>query len=409
MTPEGRAIPDPASSPTSPVENEPVVDLVIAVHTTARPIARAVASALDTSAPVRVTVVCHHVDPTEIDAVLAPVRARLPRTPHTLRLLGLDDGTRSPSGPFNHGLDHASAPFVAIMGSDDALEPGAIDSWLALQRATSADAVIPRLRRGRAHEGRLVRASSRRLDRLGLVRSDAVPTPPARPGRRRVSGAADRLAYRSAPLGLVRRATLEGLALRMVPGLGVGEDIAFATRLWFEGRVVLDRWGPAYLIGPDATDRVTYARKPVAAELACVDDLVGQAWFAAQPLPARRAIAVKLTRIHLFGAVHNRPDRALWTAPDLDALARTAAALSAAAPGFEAVLSRAERDLLDALARGDSQGADAAATADALLALSRRRRRHGAPATLVPRDPRRVLAREAPVRLMTASVLARLG
>lgn len=393
----------------TPAQAAPVVDVVVAVHTTTRPIARAVGSVLDTAAPVRVTVVCHHVDPAEIDALLAPVRARLARTPHTVRLLSLVDGTRSPSGPFNHGLDQTSAPFVAIMGSDDALEPGAIDSWLARQRAASADAVVPRLRRGRVLEGRLVRAASGRLGRLGLVGSDAVPTPPARPGRRRVTGVADRLAYRSAPLGLVRRETLERLDLRMAAGLGVGEDVAFATRLWLAGRVVLDRRGPAYLIGPDAADRVTHAHKPVEAELACVGDLLAREWFAAQGLPVRRAVAVKLTRIHVFGAVHNRPDVARWTAGDLRALARTADALSAAAPGFEGVLSRAERDLLDAMAPGVGDDADVADAAGRLLALSRRRRRHGTPATLVPRDPRRVLAREAPLRLMTASVLARLG
>ncbi len=393
----------------SPAGIEPVVDVVVAVHTTARPIARAVGSVLATAAPVRITVVCHHVAPAEVDALLDDVRARLRATPHQLRLLALDDGTRSPSGPFNLGLDEATAPFVAIMGSDDALEPGAVDSWLARQREHDADAVVPRLRHGRVEGAALVRTAAGALARLGLVGSDAVPTPPARPGRRRVSGVRDRLAYRSAPLGLVRRETLEALALRMVPGLGVGEDVAFSTRLWLEARVVLDRRGPAYLIGPDAADRVTFAHKPAAAELACVTDLLAQPWFARLPAVARRAVAVKLARIHVCGAVHNRPDPARWTSADLDAFVATVTALDAAAPGYAVVLSRADRDLLDALAQRGGAARAPGAAATELLALSRRRRRHGTPVTLLPRDPRQVLAREAPLRVMVASVLARLG
>lgn len=392
---------------TSSAGSEPVVDVVIAVHTTERPIARAVGSVLATAAPVRITVVCHHVAPAQVDELLADVRTQLPSTPHRLRLLALEDGTRSPSGPFNLGLDRATAPFVAIMGSDDALEPGAVDSWLARQREHDADAVVPRLRHGRAQGAALVRVAVRPLARLGLVGSDAVPTPPARPGRRRVSGVRDRLAYRSAPLGLVRRTTLQALALRMVPGLGVGEDVAFSTRLWLESRVVLDRRGPAYLIGPDAADRVTFAHKPAAAELACVADLLTRPWFARLPLAARRAVAAKLVRIHVYGAVHNRPEPERWTPADVDAFATTVTALDAAAPGYAAVLSRADRDLLDALAAGAGRAPGAAATE--LLALSRRRRRHGTPVTLLPRDPRQVLAREAPLRVMVASVLARIG
>ena len=50
---------------------QPVVDVVIAVHTAQRPVARAVASVLDCRAPVRVTVVAHHVEPALIEANLA--------------------------------------------------------------------------------------------------------------------------------------------------------------------------------------------------------------------------------------------------------------------------------------------------------------------------------------------------
>lgn len=67
----------------------------------------------------------------------------------------------------------------------------------------------------------------------------------------------------------------------------------------------------------------------------------------------------------------------------------------------------------DACTRVRRTSADAALDAEVpaghLVALSARRRRHGTPTTLVPRDLRYLFAREAPLRLMTASVLAPHG
>jgi hypothetical protein len=98
---------------------EPLVDHIIAVHNNRRPIARAVGSVLKhTSAPIRVSVVCHNTEQGEIRLILGEL-ADDPR----LRLLQLDDGIPSPSGPFNAGMDAATAPFTSIMGSDDELEP----------------------------------------------------------------------------------------------------------------------------------------------------------------------------------------------------------------------------------------------------------------------------------------------
>src|SRR5699024_12713049 len=46
----------------------------------------------------------------------------------------------------------------------------------------------------------------------------------------------------------------------------------FVTRLWFHAAVAFDRRGPAYVIGEDATDRITYAPRPVAEELTFLTD-----------------------------------------------------------------------------------------------------------------------------------------
>jgi len=364
----------------------PRVDVVVAVHTDERPIARAVSSALDNRAPVRVTVVCHHVPAERIAAALADLPARARAAGHEVRLVEHSDGVASPAGPFNKGLDLAEAPFVALLGSDDRFAPGAVDSWLALADETRADAVIPRLAYARPD---------------GTVRA-VVPTPPTRPWRSRdLDPVRDRLAYRSAPLGLLRRETLERLGLRHAEGQPVGEDLELSTRLWFEGeRIAFDRSGPAYLIGEDGADRITFAPRPLAQDLLWLPGMLEARWFRAMPLGHRRALAVKILRIHLFGAIHYRSDPAGWTAEERRVLRALSMDVLTAAPDAERVLSRAERDLLDA-------ALDPAVPASRLVELSARRRRHGTPATLVPRDLSRVLAREAPLRFMAASALVR--
>ena len=159
----------------------PDVDLVVAVHDLRRPIGRAVGSALaNRVASVRVTVVAHGLSPDALARSLGPLAddARV-------RTLAFSDGVSSPAGPFNAGITAATGRFVAIMGSDDELEAGAIDSWLDVADRTGSRAVIPRLRH----------ASGR-----------GVPTPPVRPGRTRgLDPVRDRLAYRTAPLGLLHR------------------------------------------------------------------------------------------------------------------------------------------------------------------------------------------------------------
>lgn len=354
---------------------EPGVDVVVAVHDPNRPVARAVRSVVDHNGEgTRLTLVCHDVAASAVLERLAPEHRDRVRT------IEHRDGIASPAGPFNAGIDAATAEYVCVMGSDDSLEPGAIASWYWLARSADADAVIARLEHA---NGSVVR------------------TPPTRPWRRGpLDGVRDRLSYRSAPLGLVARRAIERLGLRMEEGLAVGEDVGFVTRLWFSGTVLYDRAGPAYRIGADATDRVTMVRRPIVDELAFLRRLLTRPWFDSLDLDQRRALCVKAIRIHLFGAVHNRPDPDWWSPAEREALADVAAALLRAAPHAEAVLSLADRRLLD---RVLDRGGDAAG----LIALAHERRRHGTPRTLLTRDPWRILAREAPLRMMAASALVR--
>ena len=351
----------------------PRVDVVIAVHDPARPIERAVGSVLGgTTAPVRVTVVVHNTAP-------APVHARLaafagdPR----LRTRQLQDGIPSPAGPFNAGLDAATAEFRAVMGSDDELQRGAIDSWLAQAERTGARVVIARVR----HAG-----------------GRAIPTPPTRPGRTAgLDPVLDRLSYRSAPLGLFARQPFGDL--RFPVGPPVGEDIPFVTRLWLSNEAIAyDRRGPAYLVHADAPSRTTTRIRPVEVEFQWLAALFAEEAFTRATAERQSSVVVKLLRVHVFGAVLNRPDPASWTAAERRAIAGIADRLVAAGHGIERVLARRDRDLLDAIR-------DPEIPASHLLRAAVRRRRFGAPGTLIPRDVRWTFHREAGLRVAAASAL----
>lgn len=357
------------------------VDLVIAVHTSARPIARAVRSALAASERMRVTVVCHDVDPDAIRDALGALAEDADDSAGRVRLLPFRDGIRSPSGPFNAGLDAADAEWVAIMGSDDELEPGAVDAWLATAAATGADIVLPPIvRRGTADV--------------------VVPTPPTRPGRRsELDGLRDRLAYRSAPLGLLRRSAVGDL--RFGGGIATGEDVLFSARLWFgEHRMALHE-GLAYLVHDDAGDRVTLAPTSVHEALGFVEEVLESRWFRSQPATVRRALAIKTLRINILGQFVTRDRPEQWQAEERAALARIVHDLATAGPGSLDRLSVADRRLLDALP--PESGVDA----HRLLALAAARRRFGMPATAVTRSPALLFDREAPLRMMASSLAVR--
>lgn len=349
------------------------VDLVIAVHDPARAIDRAVRSALQSRAALRVTVVCHGLAAATIGDRLGPI-ARDER----VRLLEHHDGIPSPTGPFNAGLAAATARFTSIMGSDDELEPGAIDAWLKVADRDGAEVVIPPLR----HAG-----------------GARIPTPPARPFRsRRLDVVADRLHYRSAPLGLVSRARF-GEA-RMMTGVRVGEDLDYSGRLWSsDARISLARRGPAYLVHDDAPTRVTFTARPISDELAYLPRLLDAPWLVSAPSDARTAWAAKIWRINVFGALFYRSDHP-WSREDRRELAGLARDLAAFAPDALERLSRLDRNLVDAAA--DETVADGE-----LNRRARARRRFASPGAVLPRRLRFAAAREAPLRYMLATLFAR--
>ncbi|MGM7697399.1 glycosyltransferase [Microbacterium sp. A84] len=341
------------------------VEVVIAAHDARRRVDRAVSSALSSMTVARVLVICHNVDIEEMAACLGAVAED-----ERVVLVAFRDTVRSPAGPFNAGIELCTEKFIAIMGSDDELTPGAIDAWRRTASETRADVIIAPLRHAEGAR---------------------VPTPPTL-RHRGLRGARDRLAYRTAPLGLFSRARFGGL--RLTPDLATGEDLAFTTRMWFSGAsIVRHRAVGEYLIH-DGEDRVTFTVRPVHEELRAVELLLIDEHTRAMSATDRTALAAKLWRISIFGAVHYRVGR--WAADDRAAMSRLTHDLRAFAPAAPGLLSRADAALIDALA-------DEQETNERIDNLSRARRRFFSPAALLPAQLSRVFAREAPLRFAFAT------
>ncbi len=129
--------------------------------------------------------------------------------------------------------------------------------------------------------------------------------------------------------------------------------------------------------------------------------LAADEWVAALPPSARAALAAKLWRISIFGAVHHRAGA--WLPGDRRRARRGRAAPSSAlAPSAVDVLSRADRALIAAIA-------DPGVGDEVVDARSAARRRFATPAALLPAKLGRIAAREAPLRFSAATWLAARG
>lgn len=350
------------------------VEVVIACHSPERRLARAVASVLDGSGDAAsVTVVAHNIAPSALQERLSSEHRR------QVRWLYLNDGTKSPANPYNYGTAAADAEWVSLLGSDDYLEEGAVRSWL--HKSAGADAVVAR---SKHDDGK------------------AVHTPPVRlfPHRFR-DPVLDRLYYRSAPLGLMRRSFLKDNDLAWDPNLGSGGDVRLSTGLWSTGRIRVQRRGPAYVIGSDANDRVTFRLPPIEEELAGVALAWGAEGWANKLSPDQRtSLAIKTIRVPIFGSVYYRTRANLWRPDDRRELKKVTSTILRGAPNSVQPLSRADRKLL--LAILDLQQANSE-----LARLVAARRKFGTLPTLLTKDPLYLFSREAPIRFMIASACTR--
>lgn len=360
-----------------------LVDVIIAVHTPERPIERAVASLVDGGLHtqpdlpdrLRISVVCHNTD-------VEPIRQRvLPQHRGLVRFLHCTDGIMSPAGPFNLGIAEATGTWVAIMGSDDSVEPGALAAWLG---AASSGAV----------------AADVLLAPMAHARGGSIRTPVVRRTRRtNLDPVADRLTYRTAPLGLMRLSLVRTLGLSFPTRYATGEDQSFSAKLWFSGaRISYGRGLPRYLVHDDAVSRVTATRRSVTEDLAFATDLVESDWFAGLGAAQRSAIVTKIIRVHVFAHVMVRAESGDWADSEAAEMAGAVRRLLFAAPRAARPLSIADRALLDAVSRKEANPA----TMKELTAL---RRTFSNPRTWFPRNLSQILHPEAPLRFMSASAL----
>lgn len=307
------------------------LDVVVAAHDPRRRVDRAVASALAARvARVRVTVVAHGRQPDEFAEQFARFEGD-----DRLRVVPFADGIPSPAGPFMHGLAIAEASFVSIMGSDDLLAEGAVDAWVAHVQREKTDYLIARLEN---HDGAVWR------------------DPLARPLRsRRLDPVRDRLNYRAAPLGVIRRSYLEAIGVALTPGLATGEDIELGLALLNAGGRIDDgRRLPAYLIGADAPERVTFAPRPLAVELEALRLLSAERWISALPAARRNAIAVKLWRLNLVPSIVVRAEPGALGEDDAAAASEVGVWLRSIAPHAERSLSRTESIVARAVSTADA-------------------------------------------------------
>ncbi|MBN9154214.1 MAG: glycosyltransferase [Microbacterium sp.] len=350
----------------------PVVDVVIANHDLRRPVTRAVASALAGRTAVRVTVVAHHLRADDMRAALGALGDD-PR----VRVLEFSDGVPSPAGPMNVGIRAGSAPYVMLLGSDDYLEPGTIDRWVEAARAFGSDYLIgPQ----RDLNGRSLRDPLTRRGRLTAL--DA--------GR-------DRLAYRLALFGLIRREYLDRLGIMLSEGVATGEDIELSLALVTRGGVVsYDPSLPGYVLSDEEEDRVTTTSRPASRDLEALTRLRERPWIAALEPAARTAVAVMMARFILVPAVLRRPEPEEWSATDADAVADVAAWLSALDPRGLASLSIADHRVLAAASARDPR---------ALVAAAERHHRGPRWTRAITASPLAVFAVDSPLR--RAAILVR--
>jgi hypothetical protein len=299
------------------------------------------------------------------------------------RVIEHHDGIRSPAGPFNKGLDEATAEYCAVMGSDDFLEPGALDAWSTAARDRQADMVIAPMR----IDGQPVM-----LNPLPRVRRT-----------RRLDAARDRLLYRTAPLGLLRTATVRRLGLRMHEGVPTGEDIEFGVRMLTEAdRIDFPLRAPCYVIGTDARERTSHAALDIRSTLEPLAALLDGAAPGRMTAEHRRALAIKFIRISVLGAARARPAEEDWQDGDVEELRGMLARLMSLSPGSVGPLSRSERVLTDAISTATRPG-------DVIAAIERSSTMTSRAERLLPRRPRAWLDRESLLRRYAVHAIRERG
>lgn len=366
VVPVSLAYPDGMVNPV----DAPLVEIVIPVHSLARPLSRAVASALLAGpgagpGQCRVTVVAHHLSVEQARGMLTEDQRA------AVSVIECEDRGTTAAVPRNEALRRCTARYIAFLDSDDTLDPGSVTRWLGIGERRGSDLVIP-------------------FQHHDPGRVDI--TPITRPFRSaRLDPVKDRLGYRSTAFGLVRMAAVHRSGATFDEAVRTGEDQSFVMALYTGcSRIDYAPGLPGYLVHGDADVRVSQQLLPLREEVAAAVDLTAHAWFAKTP-----GHILKYIRVNFFPAVHGLAAGGVWDTEHAAEARAVTGELLAHAPHVADRLSRLDRRVLDLLQRPV-----AGAEVEAALAA---RRRFATPGALLTTDPRWLLDRQSPLRVIGAS------
>ncbi len=356
---------------------QPLVDIVIPVHSTSRPLQRAVSSALRAApgaAPgqCRVTVVAHHLTTERVRSMLSAEQRAV------VHVVESEDRGSTAAVPRNEALRRTTARYISFLDSDDTLDPGAVTRWLGIAERHGSDLVVP----FQHHE-------NPRVD----------VTPVTRPFRRSdLDPVKDRLGYRSSAFGLVRVHAARRVGARFDETVRTGEDQSFVMGLYAGSRRIDYAPGtPGYLVHADADARVSQHSLPMRDEVAAALDLTREPWFAGVPDELRQSYVLKYIRVNFFPCLENAVRSGAWNADYARSAGAVFGELTQYAPHVTDQLSRADLRVARLLSPGTGEGE--------LLAALAERRRFATPGALLTERWTRVLGRQAPLRVVAASAV----
>lgn len=359
---------------------DPLVEIVIPVHSTSRPIARAVSSALLASegarpGQCRVTVVAHHVSADEVRAVLSAEQRA------AVTVIECEDRGSTAAVPRNEALRRTTARYISFLDSDDTLDAGAVTRWLGIAERRGSDLVIP----FQHHTGQRVDI-----------------TPILRPFRcSNLDPVKDRLGYRSSGFGLVRVASAQEMHARFDECVRTGEDQSFVMAL-YQGAARIDYAPglPGYLVHADAAVRVSRQPLPVRDQVAAALGVTRSPQPGSALSDLHGSYILKYIRVNFFPAVEQVVQAGHWDATQAHNAADIAQELVDSAHHVEQRLSRADIRVLRLL-RSGSDVSD-------LQAAMGARRHFATPAALLTQSPRWWLDRQSPLRIAAASAVQTL-
>lgn len=299
----------------------PEVQVVIAVHRLDRPIRRAVNSVLECQ-DAEAIVVAHGIEPADLD---------LPDSDR-ITVLSCQEKMGYPGPPKNLGIAHATAPYVSLLDSDDYYEPGALTAMLSRARTEDADIVLAPT----------------------VDPKDGLQLSPLTTRQTGLSGARDRLYYRTAVRGLYRRRILQSDRYRLREDLRTGEDMQPTLRMFSDDLNICSFLeDPAYVLADDGGPRVSEAPMPASRALLAIQTLIEDGEISALPQQKQIAVIVKLLRIHVLHAFEGRAAQGRLSQPDLDSIARVVRALYKLNPDAVDAFSQADSDVLAGFASAD--------------------------------------------------------